>query len=139
LFWMNAPEGTDRFVIIMDDPDAQQTVGYTFVHWVAAVPANARMLEEGVSSGGWTGRPKVLTGEFSCTAYKGPKPPSGTHLYHIAVYAMNRSFDDPEFDDLAGSVADDTHTCTRTHFEALYSTDILAKAEITGTYSAKPH
>jgi Raf kinase inhibitor-like YbhB/YbcL family protein len=135
LSWKNTPEGTDRFVIIMDDPDAQQAVGYTFVHWVAAVPASYDTLPEGASSGGWTGRPKVLDGDASSTAYRGPKPPSGTHRYHIAVYAMSNTFDDPEFENLPGSVADDTHTCTREHFEALYARDVLAKAEITGRYS----
>jgi Raf kinase inhibitor-like YbhB/YbcL family protein len=143
LSWKDAPEGTDRFIIIMDDPDALQAVGYTFVHWVAAVPASFDSLAEGASSGGWTGRPKVLSGgEASSTAYRGPKPPSGTHRYHIAVYAMSDTFDDPEFENLPGSVADDTHTCTREHFEALYSNDVLAKAEITGKYTAQqkaPH
>jgi Raf kinase inhibitor-like YbhB/YbcL family protein len=137
LSWKNAPEGTDRFVIIMDDPDGQQAVGYTFVHWVAALPGGSRSLEEGASAGGWTGRPKVVSGNYATsTAYRGPKPPSGTHRYHIAVYAMSNTFDDPEFENLAGSVADDTQTCTREHFEALYTRDILAKAEITGRYSA---
>ncbi len=139
LSWKNAPEGTDRFIIIMDDPDAQQAVGYTFVHWVAALSGSYNSLEEGASSGGWTGRPKLLSGgEATSTAYRGPKPPSGTHRYHIAIYAMSDTFDDPEFESLSGSVADDTQTCTREHFEALYSKEVLAKAEITGSYSAEP-
>lgn len=138
LSWMNAPEDMSRFVIIMDDPDAEQAVGYTFVHWVVALPPYRGFLEEGASGGGWAGKRKVLSGDSSSTAYKGPKPPSGTHRYHIAIYAMSGSFDDPEFQNLPGSVAEDTRTCTRAHFEALYHRDILASAEITGTYSAKP-
>jgi Raf kinase inhibitor-like YbhB/YbcL family protein len=137
LSWKNEPEGTQRFVIIMDDPDAQSVVGYTFVHWVAALPAGRHSVEEGASAGGWTGGHQAIAGDWTSTAYRGPKPPSGTHRYHIAVYAMGGSFDDPEFRDLEGSVADDTKTCTREHFEALYGRDILAKAGITGTYTAK--
>lgn len=142
LSWMNAPEDMSRFVIIMDDPDAQPVVGHTFVHWVAALPPSRNSIEEGASSGGWTGNPRVLTGDSTCTAYRGPKPPSGTHRYYIAIYAMSGAFDDPEFEDLSHSVADDTKTCTREHFEALYHRDILAKAEISGTYAAQskaPH
>jgi Raf kinase inhibitor-like YbhB/YbcL family protein len=136
LSWKNALEDTSRFVIIMDDPDAQPAVGHTFVHWVVTVPRYCNSLAEGASTGGWNGEPKVLSGDSFSTAYKGPKPPSGTHRYHIAIYAMSGAFDDPEFQELM-SVGDDTRTCSREHFEDLYHQDILASAEITGTYSAK--
>ncbi len=140
LIWVNAPEEMSRFIIIMDDPDAQPVVGHTFVHWVAVLPAYRNSLQEGASTGGWTDRHKVLTGDGSSTAYKGPRPPWGTHRYHIAIYAMSGAFDDPEFEELPGSVADDTKTCTREHFESLYHRDIVASAEITGTYTApEPH
>lgn len=138
LSWMNAPEEISRFIIIMDDPDAEPVVGHTFVHWVAAVPTFWNSLEEGASAGGWSRKPRALSGEATSTAYRGPKPPSGTHRYHIAIYAMSGAFDDPEFEELMGSAVDDTKTCTREHFEALYHGDIVAKAEISGTYSAQP-
>ncbi len=80
----------------------------------------------------------MLPGEAGSTAYRGPRPPSGTHRYYIAVYAMSRSFADPEFRDLAHSGrANDTSTYTRKHFESLFRADILASAEITGTYTAR--
>lgn len=139
LAWVDAPKDTARFVIIMDDPDAQPVVGHTFVHWVAALPGGRNSIDEGASTGGWTDRHKVLAGDGTSTAYRGPKPPSGTHRYHIAVYAMSRSFDDAEFGNLAGSEpAHDTRTYTRERFEALYRSDINASAEITGTYTAQP-
>lgn len=139
LAWVDAPKGAGRFVIIMDDPDAQPVVGHTFVHWVAAVPAGRSSIDEGASTGGWTGRRQVLSGDCTSTAYRGPKPPSGTHRYHVAIYAMSRSFDDPEFENLAGSeTAHDTRTFTRERFEELYRSDINACAEITGTYTMKP-
>lgn len=140
LSWTNAPPGTQSFVIIMDDPDAEQAVGYTFVHWVAAVPADYDALDEGASMGGWGGGRRLLTlsGDMTSTAYRGPKPPSGTHRYHIAVYAMKPSFRDKEFEDLAHSErADDARTYTREFFETRYHSDINAKAEISGLYSAK--
>jgi Raf kinase inhibitor-like YbhB/YbcL family protein len=139
LSWTSAPENTDRFVIIMDDPDAQPAVGYTFVHWVAVLPGNHNSIEEGASAGGWTGKPKTLS-DASSTAYKGPRPPSGKHRYHIAVYAMNAAFHDPEFKNLTRSKsANDTRTYTREHFEAKHHAHILATAEITGVYASKPH
>jgi Raf kinase inhibitor-like YbhB/YbcL family protein len=138
LSWKNAPEDASRFVIIMDDPDAQPVVGHTFVHWVAIVPPYVNSLPEGASAGGWTGTPKVLSGDSFSIAYKGPKPPSGTHRYHIAIYAMDGAFDTPEFQELMNAAADDTKTCSREHFESLYKREILASAGITGTYSARP-
>ncbi|HEY3487950.1 MAG TPA: YbhB/YbcL family Raf kinase inhibitor-like protein [Gammaproteobacteria bacterium] len=142
LSWINAPEGTDRFVIIVDDPDAQPAVGYTFVHWLVALPASYDSLKEGVSAGGWTNKPRVLSGAGTSTAYKGPRPPSGIHRYHIAMYAMSRAFVDPEFQDLAHSaVANDTRTYTREYFESRYHDNILASAKITGVYAQpeRPH
>lgn len=137
LSWSNLPEGTRNLVIIMDDPDAESVVGHTFVHWVAALPASRLSIAEAASTGGWRDKHKVLTGDWTSTAYRGPRPPSGTHRYHIAIYAMGGSFRDPDFQNLASSEsANDTMTYTRERFESLFRSDILAKAEITGTYSA---
>lgn len=139
LSWAHVPKGTDRFVIIMDDPDAKPVVGHTFVHWVAALPGSYRSLEEGASAGGWTGKRKVLSGDCTSTAYKGPRPPSGTHRYHVAIYAMARSFSEADFQDLASSAtANDASTYTRKHFEALFWAHILGSAELVGSDSAGP-
>jgi len=137
LTWANAPRDTDRFVIIMDDPDARPVVGHTFVHWVAALPGDRHSLKEGASAGGWTHKHKVLSGDGTSIAYRGPRPPSGTHRYHIAVYAMDGSFAEPDFQDLArATAANDTRTYTRERFESLFRAAILASAEISGTYRA---
>jgi Raf kinase inhibitor-like YbhB/YbcL family protein len=137
LAWDNWPEGTAYFVIIMDDPDAQPVVGHTYVHWVALVPASWSSLDEGASSGGWTDNPNSLHGRATSTAYKGPLPPSGTHHYHIKIYALADTFQHPDFDDLANSTtAADTKTYTRERFESLFRADILSASEITGTYTA---
>ena len=140
LAWADVPRGTARFVIIMDDPDAEPVVGHTFVHWVAAVPERTRSLDEGASGGGWTDNPRPLGAGATSTPYRGPRPPSGAHRYFIKVYAMGGSFAAPDFDDLARSeTANDTRTFTRARFEELYRSDILSAAEISGTYSAEPH
>lgn len=138
LSWSEPPEGSARFAIIMDDPDAVSAVGHTFVHWVAAISAQTRELGEGASAGGWGGHVKTLADGNTSTAYRGPRPPSGTHRYHIAIYAMSAAFAHPDFRDLPGSAAaNDTRTYTRRHFEAAFAPSILASCEIAGTYSAE--
>lgn len=140
LAWANVPRGSARFAIIMDDPDAEPVVGRTYVHWVACVPERVHSLEEGASGGGWTDNPRPLGDGATSTPYRGPRPPSGTHRYFIKVYALGGSFAAPDFEDLARNpTANDTRTYTRERFEALYRSDILAAAEISGTYSAEPH
>ncbi|MCX7680251.1 MAG: YbhB/YbcL family Raf kinase inhibitor-like protein, partial [Spirochaetes bacterium] len=34
LEWSGAPAKTKSFALVVDDPDAQKVVGYTWVHWV---------------------------------------------------------------------------------------------------------
>src|SRR4051812_32362652 len=103
LSWRGAPAGTEHFVIIMDDPDAESVVGHTFVHWVARVPASASSLPEGASRGGWIGKPKTLSRPGTSTPYRGPRPPSGRHRYYIKVYALGRSFVESDFKNLTQS------------------------------------
>jgi Raf kinase inhibitor-like YbhB/YbcL family protein len=145
LAWSQTPKDAARLVIIMDDPDARRVVGHTFVHWVASLPADVMSLPEAASTGGWTGKPKTLTGASTSTAYAAPKPPAGTgvHRYFIKIYAMAASFRHPDFDDLARSErANDRRTYTRERFEAEFAAHVLASAEISGTYSVgapRPH
>ncbi|MCC6146747.1 MAG: YbhB/YbcL family Raf kinase inhibitor-like protein, partial [Anaerolineaceae bacterium] len=78
LTWRGAPEGTQNFVLIVDDPDAP--LG-TFTHWVLFdLPAERSELAEGASSDGAL---SALHGKtsFGKTAYGGPCPPSGVHHY----------------------------------------------------------
>ncbi len=93
LSWSGVPEGTQSFVLIVDDPDAP---GGTFTHWVIFnIPANTLELEEGIptssqlSSGALQGR-----NDFSRTGYGGPCPPWGsTHHYHFTLYALDITLD----------------------------------------------
>lgn len=93
LSWGEPPEGTESFVLIMDDPDAP--VG-TWVHWVVFnVPAERRSLPEDVPAqdqlpeGGLQG-----DNGWKQIGYGGPCPPSGsTHRYVFKLYALDTTLD----------------------------------------------
>ena len=79
------PQGTQSFVLIVDDPDAPSG---DFVHWVVwnisafvnDIPENS--VPEGAVQG--------MT-DFGRTGWGGPCPPSGTHRYQFKVYALGTS------------------------------------------------
>ena len=90
--WEGAPEGTESFVLIADDPDAPMGI---WVHWiifnipdtVTSLPENVPAkvtLENGIHQG---------MSSFKQTGYGGPCPPSGTHRYFYKVYAVDTSVD----------------------------------------------
>ena len=88
LQWTEVPEGTESFVLILDDPDAPMG---TWVHWVYCnIPGSVRELPEGVvknvnpDSGGIQGMTS-----FGRPGYGGPCPPSGTHRYFFKLYALD--------------------------------------------------
>lgn len=90
LTWTDAPDGTESFALIVDDPDAP---GGTFVHWVAYdLPATASELPAGVPAetvlpeGGVHGE-----NSWSRLGYGGPCPPDGSHRYFFKLYALDRS------------------------------------------------
>ncbi len=89
LSWENAPDGSESFVLICDDPDAP--VG-TWVHWVLYnIPGGSRNLPEGLSSA-----PELKDGslqgknDFNRIGYGGPCPPRGSvHRYFFKLYALD--------------------------------------------------
>lgn len=89
LQWVDPPQGTACFALIMDDPDAPAG---TWVHWVfygipgtlsaipeaiPAVPPVTRFGTQGKNSWGKTG-------------YGGPCPPFGIHRYFFKLYAIKQ-------------------------------------------------
>jgi Raf kinase inhibitor-like YbhB/YbcL family protein len=89
LTWTGAPETTQSFALIMDDPDAPAG---TWVHWVIYnLPPETRELAENVPN-----REQLPNGarqgrnDFKKIGYGGPCPPSGKpHRYFFKLYALD--------------------------------------------------
>jgi len=89
LSWTGVPSGTQRFALIVDDPDAP--VG-TWVHWVVYdVPSDATQLPQGVpKSERLSNSTQQGTNDFRKIGYGGPCPPPGKpHRYFFKLYALD--------------------------------------------------
>jgi Raf kinase inhibitor-like YbhB/YbcL family protein len=89
LSWSGAPQGTKSFALIVHDPDAPRSGGWT--HWVVFnIPANVSHIPENspkgrqLPGGGAQGR-----NDGGKHGYMGPCPPSGTHRYYFRLYALD--------------------------------------------------
>jgi Raf kinase inhibitor-like YbhB/YbcL family protein len=115
LGWSGAPEGTQSWAIIMDDPDAPVGI---WVHWVLYnLPAEATGLAEGSEGSGSGG-----SNSWNRMGYGGPCPPSGTHRYFFKLYAL-----DSELELSEGVSKEELLAAMEGH--------ILAEAELMGTYA----
>ncbi len=87
LTWTAGPEGTQSYVIIMQDPDAID-MGKPILHWTAFnIPATK--LDSAMTSapGGVVYGPNI---KGTAQAYAGPRtPPGPKHRYHFQVFALN--------------------------------------------------
>ena len=116
LSWSDAPEGTQEFALICDDPDAPREEPW--VHWVLwDIPADTTSLPEDSAGGGTEG-----TNRSGDTGYTGPMPPPGhgTHHYHFKLYAL-----DTDIQLNAGATKKDLLQTIQDH--------VLAKTELVGT------
>lgn len=121
LLWMGAPNGTETFTLIVDDPDAPLGV---FTHWVLFnLPEDVEALPEGVPRlgtlefGGVQGM-----NDFGNIGYGGPCPPPGKpHEYRFHLYAL-----DTDLKLVEGASKQDLLKAMDDH--------VLAEAEITGVY-----
>ena len=92
LTWTNSPEGTKSFVLVMDDPDAVNVVGFVWDHWLLFnLSVDNLSLKEAISQDG-----EFPSGSLegmnsgSRLGYGGPCPPSGeTHDYVFTMYAID--------------------------------------------------
>lgn len=119
LVWENIPEGTESFVLIMDDPDAPSG---TWTHWVLYdIPGKVNGFHEGATSG-----TKGLN-SWRRPGYGGPCPPPGhgPHRYFFKVYALDTLTIDLAEEADAGAV------------KAAMNGHILAVAELMGKYERK--
>jgi len=124
LSWKDAPKETKSFALIMHDPDAPRTGGFT--HWVVYnIDAGAGHIEENVPDAkeiaGVGIQGKNDAGEIG---YMGPAPPSGVHRYFFRLFAL-----DSRLQLAPGASHKQVNAAMKGH--------ILAEAELMGTYEKK--
>jgi hypothetical protein len=96
LSWTAPPDGTERLVLVVDDPDAPGPGSFT--HWVVFnLPPTVTELPRAVDIGalGHDGpTPAEGTNSFGDEGYGGPCPPPGEqHRYIFSVYALDTTLD----------------------------------------------
>jgi Raf kinase inhibitor-like YbhB/YbcL family protein len=93
LAWSGAPAGTKTFALIVHDPDAPRSGGFT--HWVAFnIPAGeTHIAENAPKRGQLPGGGVQGQNDGGRQGYMGPCPPSGTHRYYFNLYALDISLD----------------------------------------------
>lgn len=125
--WYGAPDGTITYAIVMDDPQAQDSSGQSFVHWNAYnIPASMHKLVVGQSNSSSMPVNSLETeNSFGNIGYNGPCPTGSQHRYYLRVYALNSDLS-------TGSIP--TGPISRAEFEKRFSGYILSWAEVFGDY-----
>lgn len=119
LEWSDAPQNTNSFALIVDDPDAPTKV---WTHWILFnIPNTTQALAENTSAGPFIQGATDFNGKRQ---WGGPCPPSGTHRYHFTLYALDRFLDLP-----AGATKEQVLEAMKGH--------ILAQTTLIGTYQRK--
>lgn len=92
LHWNANGNDYKSFVLLVDDPDAVQVVGYVWEHWlIYDIPGSTTKIEEGNDKVGLlpAGTKRGLT-SFGDTLYGGPcPPPSQLHHYRFKLYGLD--------------------------------------------------
>ena len=86
LQWSGAPEGTQSFVLLCDDPDAPAG---TWHHWaVYDIPPNITEFAENAAR---DKKRRQAINDFRRAGYGGPCPPHGhgPHQYHFRLLALS--------------------------------------------------
>jgi Raf kinase inhibitor-like YbhB/YbcL family protein len=129
LEWSEAPQNSNSFVLIVDDPDAPTKV---WTHWIVFnIPNTTQSLAENTAYSA-QGSEGQASGPFMQGAtdfngkrqWGGPCPPSGTHHYHFTLYALDNFLDLP-----TGATKEQVLQAMRGH--------ILAQTTLIGTYQRK--
>ncbi len=120
--WSGAPDSTQSYVLIADDPDAPAG---TWNHWLLwDIPRATRALAQGFKPGklGQSG-----ANDFGRQGYGGPCPPKGhgAHRYFFKLYAL----DVPTLGLKAGARRDDLDRALKGH--------VLAEASYMGRYQRR--
>lgn len=121
LSWSGAPQGTKSFALIVHDPDAPRSGGWT--HWVVFnIPANVSQIAENApKSGQLPGGGVQGRNGGGKQGYMGPCPPSGTHRYYFRLYALDITLN---ISDQAG----------KSDLEKALQGHIVGQAELMGRY-----
>ena len=115
----NVPNETVSLVLIMDDPDAVEVVGYTWVHWLVwnIFPDTTVIRENTVPENAIQG-----VGSLGSASYQGPCPPEGrTHLYFFKLYALDINLTIPSTNVQSLLQAIDGHVIDQAILTGLYS------------------
>jgi Raf kinase inhibitor-like YbhB/YbcL family protein len=127
LHWSGAPQSTQSFALIVEDPDAPDPDGpqRIWVHWVVYnIPAQASGLAENVAAQGLPDGSKQGINDWKRAAYGGPCPPVGRHRYFHRLYALD-------------SVLPKLAHPTKTALLAAMKDHVLAEAQLVGTYQKR--
>lgn len=108
-----APSGTKSFALILHDPDAPKSGGFT--HWVVW-----NIDTDGILNEDFKGAIQGMNSKDE-TGYTGMCPPSGTHHYHFMVYALDTRLElNPQ--------------TNKASLESAMEGHILAKGDLVGLY-----
>jgi Raf kinase inhibitor-like YbhB/YbcL family protein len=124
LQWSQPPDGTQSFVLIVEDPDAPDPKApkTTWIHWVLYdLPAEATGIREAVTEDGLPAGTRQGRNSWKRTGYGGPCPPIGRHRYFYRLYAL-----DTRLPGLKEPSKADLEQAMQGH--------VLARVEIVGTY-----
>lgn len=122
LSWNDAPEGTESFALICDDPDAPMG---TWDHWVIFnIPADSEGLSEAVpTEESLANGSKHGLNSWKNTNYGGPCPPPGNpHRYFFKLYALD-------------TMLPLTSEVNKSSLEKTMQDHILEEAQLMGTFS----
>lgn len=94
LSWVNAPKGTESFVLLLHDPDAHARKSFDDItHWmIFNIPGDATSLPEGVKADSTVGvQAANVTGQ---PMFFGPcAPPGPPHHYTFELFALDTKLD----------------------------------------------
>jgi Raf kinase inhibitor-like YbhB/YbcL family protein len=126
LTWGNVPEGTESFVIVIDDPDAIPVVGYKWNHLVLFnMPKTLTSLKEGIDALDIASiKGQMLPNSSGYLAYEGPCPPPNlSHTYEFSIYAIDEE-----------NITDVNILSTKDELMAAVELHKLSEGRFTGTF-----
>ena len=116
----NVPDAAKSLVLIVDDPDAKESTGKIWDHWIVwNIPPETQEIPEG-----WEPE-DALQGQndYGEIGWGGPNPSDREHTYRFLLYALDTTLDLEQ-----GASKDDVYDAAAGH--------TVGKAELSGTYPA---